>query len=183
MKNRNNTLPLISALIVVSVQFGCAMPFVAPTSGPTAKIRVVMTKDDYIIHTDIFLNGMCKGKQTLGVLGKEGAFGPEGKGEASTLNMFDGKTIWDPKRKERIVQAERPLTIGLVAVGGYGFQLYRCNQDVTFVPKKNSEYEVRHDINDKICILEVNELTLASDGAVKRTPVEDVQRENRRCWW
>lgn len=50
------------------------MPYVARTSGRTAK-------DDYIIHTYFYPDGFCKGWQTLGVLGKEGAFDPEGKGK------------------------------------------------------------------------------------------------------
>lgn len=180
MNTHTNIAYRILLTVVVFIQFGCVMPYKSVESGPTAKLRVMMTKDDYVQRVYFYPDGTCDSKLSMGVLASE-YYGPEGKGEGSQLNMPDGKSERDPTRKERVIQAEKPFTIELAARKPAYPGWLDCNTAFSFTPKTNSEYEVLHDIRDQICFLRVSELTLDGE-TVKRTPIEIIKRPFLGCW-
>jgi hypothetical protein len=172
-----------SGIIFLSLMnlFGCVMPYKSVETGPTAKLRVMMKKDDYLFRPFFYPDGTCDSKRTLGVLSSE-YFGPEGKGEGSQLNMIDGKSERDPTRKERIIPAEKEFSIELSAHGGTPGSFYYCEYAFSFFPEVGGEYEILHDIQDKKCSLAINELKLGGNGQASRIPIKAKKREFLKCF-
>jgi hypothetical protein len=178
-----HSLTYLLPFLILTVLGGCATEYVPPSSGPTAKVRIKLLSDSYFLIATAYLGGMCKDKRSWGLIGAEGTWVRKGYAETSSLNMLDGHATPDSKRKERLVAAERPLTLGLGALGGVAEkgELGSCNFAFTFTPKAGYEYEITHLQQDATCYLAVDLLTQEAGGTVKRTPVENVTREKSIC--
>lgn len=154
----------------------CATQYVAPTSGPTAKVRVAIVSDAYFLMVGTYADETCKRGASLGLIGAEDRWVRKGYAESSSLKMLDGVDTPDSKRKERLVVANHPFTItttamGPVASGNSGF----CNLAMTFTPLVNRQYEVLHTLVGDTCYLNVSELSQMGN-AVIRTPVADAKQ-------
>ncbi|WP_157137734.1 hypothetical protein [Herbaspirillum lusitanum] len=156
-----------AVLAALTLLTGCAVknPYISPTSGDTAKIRVVNHSAGTAL---LYASTTCK-VDSAPVLA---AFSSFLKSDVSRADMYGSQPNDGNKNVvERVIEAGKEMQI-FTAYQGAGVQ---CYVEVAFNPKKDEQYEMTYIANGQMCRVAIDRLT-ETDGKIAREKVEDVRR-------
>ena len=167
LSNRALSSLLILPLLMIG---GCAAPYVEPTSGPTARVRILAPTVRFTesLGLLVYPGGKCDAEAVFGVLGGNLGFLHE-----KDLPSLDMPTILPIKRGTSF---ERRIPAG----GKYLFRAYSsrgsdmCTAHASFVPQPDTDYEILLHSTAFKCGLDVRKIAVDSTGtafAIKPTDV------------
>jgi len=174
---KKNLLSFCVVLIAVTSISGCAVrnPYISPTSGDTAKIRVVNQSDGTAL---LYASTSCQ-VASAKVLA---AFSKFLRSDLSRVSMY-GSQPNDRNKDvvERVIEAGKEMQIFTLYQGVNGLGTGQCSVEVAFTPKKDEQYEMTYFANSLMCSITIDRLT-ETDAKIVRTKVEDVRRlTNGEC--
>jgi hypothetical protein len=162
-KHPSLSYALLAALTLLT---GCAVknPYISPTSGDTAKIRVVNHSAGTAL---LYASTTCQVDSAKVLAG----FSSFLKSDISRADMYGSQPSDGNKNVvERVIEAGKEMQI-FTAYQGAGVQ---CYVEVAFNPKKDEQYEMTYIANSQMCRISIDKLT-ETDGQIARTKVDDVR--------
>ena len=159
-----------------------APPYLPPTDGPLAKIRMKVDHDSYAVTYDLHTQGACvRTGHTLGLVGSsEFVRNDFAQKNYVPIGMMGSASEASTYTVERTVRANAPIYLSVHAVLKTSVAVpvissNTCSQVIEFMPIAGKEYEIRHSLSGKQCLISVDLLTIDS-GTLKRAPVSDVKQ-------
>ena len=159
-----------AALAVLTAIAGCAVknPYVSPTSGDTAKVRVVNHSAGTAL---LYASTSCQ-VESAKVLA---AFSKFLKSDVSRADMYGSQPNDENKDVvERVIEAGKEMQIFTSYQGAGGGGSVQCFVEVAFNPKKDEQYEMTYIANSQMCRIAIDRLT-ETDGKITRAKVEEVR--------
>ena len=185
-RRRRPTLVALSLLVGACALFQPPR-YVAPVGSPTAVARFEIETDAFFALVYAFPE-QCT-KRDLAFIGSSRWIRKSGW-ETSNLNMLDGHSTADPKRAERIIQADTRFLFQVLVMGDGGAY---CKVAMSFVPEAGEEYEIRTDVltppdqrddDLRYCSVAVRQLVSDDAGTVSRVDVPSESVEpGTTCFW
>ena len=155
-----------AALAALTLLTGCAVkkPYISPTSGDTAKIRVVNHSAGTAL---LYASTACQVDSAKVLAG----FSSFLKSDISRADMYGSQPNDGNKNVvERVIEAGKEMQI-FTAYQGAGVQ---CYVEVAFNPRKDEQYEMTYIANSQMCRISIDRLT-ETDGKIVHAKVEDVR--------
>ena len=183
---------LRAAVVAFSLLVGACNPFgppryAPPPGAPIAEVRFEIETDAYFALVYAFPE-QCT-KRDLALIGSP-SWVRKGGWETSNLNMLGGHSTPDPKRAERIIQADTRFLFQIVVMGDAGSY---CRVAMSFVPEDGEQYEIRTDVQvpreqhadvPAYCSVGIRRLVNDDAGNVSRVDVPSETAEpGTQCFW
>ncbi|MBP1317793.1 hypothetical protein [Herbaspirillum sp. 1130] len=168
---KKNLLSFCMVLIAVTITSGCAVrnPYISPTTGDTAKIRVINQSDGTAL---LYASTSCQVASAKVIA----AFSRFLKSDLSRVSMYGSQPSDGNKDVvERVIEAGKEMQIFTLYQGAKGLDTAQCSIEVAFTPKKDEQYEMTYVANSLMCSIAIDRLT-ETDAKIVRTKVEDVRR-------
>ncbi|WP_442782036.1 hypothetical protein [Collimonas fungivorans] len=162
-----------ASLIVISALTGCAAPkpYISPTSGDTAKIRVI---NNSMGTSDVSATTTCGVSSAKSIA----SFSTFYKVDKSRADMY-GSQEYENKSNviERVVEAEKDTNF---FAGYQGASTNICIVGTAFTPRKNQQYEMRFLGGIGGCSLTVVKLSVV-DGQIVKEKINDLHPAKKTC--
>lgn len=159
--------------LLATVTSGCNLPYKAPETSNIAKVRFVSESLPASVYA--FTDDNCGGATKLRVLG-----GMQGFGGMSSKDANIG--MW--KSPETNYDKDSYVEIPVVAGERFNFSIggQNCRLTVSFLPKTNGQYEVKHFWAGGRCNVTISEII--RDGDETRLVNEPSGKRNEKaCTW
>ncbi len=167
----------IASIAAVVGLAGCAASYTPPTSGPTARLRIVNTQVDPRIAANVnqYKSGRCEDPVNLGYFG-------------GSLNTTDFKPIGMPGARfqtpnqylERAIEAETRQLLSVRYAYQNQYVLATCTVSASFVPSSGSDYEMIVGWINNRCNVRIHRILGEAPASLRTTP-ELTFREEEAC--
>ena len=171
------TLLRIATVAVVLGLAGCAASYTPPTSGPTARLRVVYAQADQRIGINVnqYKSGRCEDPVNLGYF-------------SGSLNTTDFKPIGIPGARfqtpnqylERKIEAESRQLLSVRFVYQDQNVITTCFVSRSFVPSSGSDYEMLVGFDHNGCGVRIRRILGEAPDHLQTTP-ELTARQEESC--
>jgi hypothetical protein len=165
---------LLGACVLIS---GCAVrnPYISPTSGDTAKIRVI--ENAFNGTTFIHVTTQCDRASAKSIA----AFSKFLKTDTSRADMYGSQGHEnDTKIIERVVEANKEMNIFGANQGSTGLLDTTCFTEAAFTPKAGQQYEMVFTANRPVCNMTVSKLSDV-DGKILKENIDDLHPMKKEC--
>lgn len=168
---------LFPTLLCVLLLTACATPkFTAPTSGPTAKLRIKPGGPVTYTWIHTYEKSNCENPQYFGVIGVPDTLLPE----HAPKGMIGSAMKPDPNVVEQIIPAKLTTILFTQHGPNSGNVVRSCLLAVNFTAEPGQEYEMDYSYDATQCFASVNTLRLQS-GNIVRSPVPNVKKNMGKC--
>ncbi len=174
------TLSLL--LLTLTLTAACAHPYVEPTDGPRAKLRLVSLKTagpgDVFVHA--LTDENCKARRLMIAT----LSGPAPKHHRKRIDMPLGEKYTDQDITEVVIKADQPYTFDFywwaaeLTVG-----MRNCNVTTAFRPVDGHQYEATYTLGRDNCAVDVFEITKGDDEQYHREIELSAIRTGAQCKW
>lgn len=165
---------LVLAISLCLTLAACASGYIAPASGPQARIRLNVTGDNYFAMMHTFEEqSTCHGDLSIALLGGPG-FVKANPQNNPRIGMIGSKSSIDPHIAEIVVPAGKPFTIRYNQIGPHGTMVVRgCSLIATFTPEADGQYELVYSNDGKLCGIHTAKLSQTPGSEISRTNIPD----------
>jgi len=156
---------------------GCAVrnAYISPTSGDTAKIRVI--ENAFNGTTFIHVTTQCDRASAKSLA----AFSKFLKADTSRADMYGSQGYEnDTKIIERVVEANKEMNVFGANQGSTGLLTTTCFTEAAFTPKAGQQYEMVFTANRPLCNMTVLKLSEV-DGKLLKEGIDDLHPVKQEC--
>jgi hypothetical protein len=176
--------PVILSLSLAFVLGACTPKYLAPTTGPTAQVRLKMESPEVFATLFTFEGPGCKVTQSLGAIGgaywvNNFATDPD---RGLRPKMLGSSGVPDPQVIEVLVPANKRLNLFYQQIGPHSVPVVRgCMIAISFEPEEQEQYEVRYRYAPPQCVVQVSRMSGDDGRGIAYSPVPGVTKESNSC--